>query len=141
MSLKAYGAVLEYGNTADHATATAWTAVARAKSITPGKVSAADIDTTVLTSPDEAEEVLPGLASNGEFEATVEYDKTATGTLYGFFRTVKAWRLRYADDSGWKFNGYINEIGDDEVVNGEIVTTAIKIKPTGKPVHVADFTP
>ena len=140
MALKAYQAALEYGNTADHATATTWTAVARIKSIKPMKMAAKDIDITTLESADEFEEMVAGLGSGGELEASVEYDKTKVATLFGFFRTTKAWRLKYSDNSGWKWNGYLSEIGDDEVVNGDIVKTTLKVKVVGKPVHDNDLT-
>ena len=141
MALKAYQAKLEYGDTADHATATSWTAVATVKTIKPPKVQAKEIDTTTLDSADEFEESIAGLGNGGELEASIQYAKVLTGTLYGFFRTVKAWRVRYSDDSGWKFNAFINEFGDEEVVNGEILMTGLKMKVTGKPAHSADLTP
>jgi hypothetical protein len=140
MSVKAYGSVLQYGDTADYTTATSWTTVGTTKSIKPGKVQAKDIDTTHLESADEFEESVPGLANGGDVEASLQYDKSDTGILYGVFRVVKAWRLKYPDNSGWKFNGHLNEIGDEDVVNGEIVMTSIKIKVTGKPVPSTDVT-
>lgn len=136
MSLKAYGSLIQYGDTADIATAATWTTVAKAKSIKPGKSSEKSIDTTHLTSPDEHEEAVPGLATGGEFEVMAQYDKTATDAVNALFRIVKAWRLVYPDLSGWKWNGWISEIGDEEVVNGDIVRTTLKIKVTGKLVHV-----
>lgn len=140
MSLKQFGTLLEYGDTADHATATTWTPIAEVKTITPPKVTAADINTTHLTSPDEHEESEPGMASSSDVELSIRYAVAATTTLYGFFRTKKAWRVRYPDDSGWKFNGYIREYGDEEADGTDIVMTGLRIKPSSKPVHDTDLT-
>jgi hypothetical protein len=138
MPVKAYGTVLYYGSTADYSTST-FTAIAQVKSIKPFKVTSKEIDTTVLDSADEFDETLAGLANGGEAEVQLRYDKTQTDTLYGFFRTDKGWKMVYPSGSGWKWNGRITEFGDDEVVNGTIVLTTLKIKITGKPVHSASL--
>src|SRR4051794_37017571 len=106
MATKTYGTYFEYGNTADYATASGWTVLARIISIKPSKVTAKDIGITTLDSPDEFEEVLAGLAEGGEREVTLEYYPSTSVTLEGFFRTTKAYKVVYPDNSGWKFNGY-----------------------------------
>lgn len=140
MSLKAYNTVLQYGDTADWSTSTTWTSIAATKTIKPPKPNAKDIDVTHLTSTGEYEEFIAGLANGGDVELKIQYDKTATGTIFAFFRTVKAWRIKYSDNSGWKFNGYISDYGDEEVENGQIVMTGLKIKVTGAPVSDTDVT-
>jgi hypothetical protein len=140
MSVKTYGTILEYGDTADYATAVTWTAVTLVDKIKPPKVSADRIDTTHLLSANEFKDKLPGLAEGGDLELTVQYDKTEANTLYGFFRTVKAFRLKYPDLSGWKLNGFISEYGDEEVVNGDIVRTTLTITVTNKPVFATNVT-
>src|SRR4051812_7980606 len=128
MAEKAYLTELQY-NVLD--SEGSYTPIARVKSIKPPKVAAKDIDITTLESPDEAEEMLPGLANGGELEAVVEYSHTQTATLLGLFRDVIFYRINYPSDHGWQVEGYLSEIGDEEVVNGDIVRTTIKIKVTG----------
>lgn len=139
MSQKAYNAVFGYGNTNDISTATTWTDLAGVKSIKPLKPSAEDIDDTVLDSTGEFKEFVAGLADGGECEITLRYDASVTATLYGFFRTNKAWRIKYSGGGGWKFNGYLKEMGDEEVVNGTIVMQTVKFKVTGVPDDVTSF--
>jgi hypothetical protein len=138
MSLKTQGAKLEYGNTADYSTATTWTEVARVSSIKPPKRSAKDITVTVLAST--AEEKEPGLPSTGDLEAKLEYDKVRAGTLDGFFNVAKAWRVRYSDDSGRQFNGWISELGEEELKNGDIITQMVKLTVTQLDDFAADLT-
>jgi hypothetical protein len=133
MALKAYQTVLEYRT----GSSGAYTPVARVRSIKPPKMSAKDIDTTTLESPDEFDESLAGLGNGGEMETTVEYEKARAATLYALFRVEATYRIRYTDGSGWSMPARINEFGDEEIVNGEIVTTTMKVKVTGKPVHAA----
>lgn len=125
MALKCKDAVLEYGDTADYATSTTWTTVAKVESIKPPKRKFDEIDTTTLEDDDKQKE--PGLGENDDAEITCHYDKTQTGTLYGFSGTVKAWRVKYSDASGWKFNGFINDCGDEEIVNNDIARTTLKV--------------
>lgn len=134
MALKAYQTILEHHEAPD-----TYTPIARIKSIKPPKITAKDIDSTTLESPDEFDELLPGLANGGELEATLEYEKAKTDTLYALFRIPSTYRIHYSDGSGWTYPGYINEIGDEEIVNGEIVTQTIKIKVTGKPAHAVSL--
>jgi hypothetical protein len=136
MAQKAYGATLEYSDTL---TGT-YVAIARIKTIKPPKVTAKDIDTTVLDSEDEYEEKIPGLASTGDLECDIEYEKTKTADLYELFRLPKAFQIHYADDSGWRGMGYLSEIGDQDVENGKVVMTSVKISITGKWEPLADVT-
>lgn len=135
MAEKAYNTVLEWSANGT----SGWTNVARIRSLKPPKITAKDIDITCLDSPDEFEEFLAGLGNGGELEMTVEYNTTATATLYTKFRVTQHYRIVYVSASGWQFEGFINEIGDDEVVNGQTVTNTIKVKVTGKPEKVDDF--
>lgn len=133
---KAYLSVIESGDTADHTTATTWTKVAVAVSIKPMAIKAKDIDITTLESPDEFEEMAAGLADGGEVEVKHLFNSAAAIAVEALFRTPKAFRIRYgAGTKGWKFNGYINEIGDDDVENGKVVGSMLKIRVTGKPVR------
>ena len=129
----AKGTKLQYGNTADHATATTWTTVAEVVTIKPPKRSAPKIDVTDLESA--AKESLPGLPEVGDCEATIKYSATDAETLEALFNTVKAWRVLYPDTSGRKWNGWIMEDGEEEVQNGEIITGTIKIAATGNYDH------
>lgn len=138
MPIKTKGTVLAYGNTADHATAATWTPLARCRSIKPPARSCDKIDTTVLVSTDK--EGLPGLPESGDLEATIEYDKTLTTTLEAMVGVLTAWRVVYNDTSGRKWNGWISEIGEEEVVNGDIVKQTIKIAITGAIVPFATST-
>lgn len=135
MATKAYTTLLRYKIGAG-----AITPLARVKSIKPPKLSGKNIDITVLDSPDEMEELLSGLGTGGEIEATIEYDKTQTGTLAGLFRTAATWSIKYPSGSGWTFAGWLNEIGEEEVVNGEVLRTTIKMTVSGLPVHSATLT-
>lgn len=137
MAQKAFGTLLEYGDDI-YSLADTWAEIARVKAIKPPKVAAKEIDTTCLDSPDEFEEFVMGLANGGELEATIEYDKTQHATLYALFRDVIGWRIHYPDHSGWIFDGALQEIGDEEVANGEIVTATIKIKVSGRPLQSAN---
>lgn len=128
MAVKAYQTLLQYS-----AGSGTFASFLNVKSIKPFKVSAKDIDITTLTSPNEFEEVVAGLANGGELEATVLYDATQTGSVYALFRVTQLYRLKYPDNSGWTFSGYVSEIGDEEVQNGEVVKTTLKIKVTGQP--------
>lgn len=140
MSVKGYLSTIEYADTADHATATTWTKLTKVRSIKPMTVKAKDIDVTTLESPDEFEEVIAGLAEAGEVEIDALYDADDADDVYGLFRQTKGFRIKYgAGTSGWKFNGYISEIGDGDVETGKVVSSSVKIKVTGKPVRVADF--
>ena len=133
-AVKGKDTVLEYGNTADIATATTWTAIATVKSIKPAKKTNKEIDTTHLLS--SMEESIPGLSAVGECEATLQYDSTQAETLEGFFATQKAWRVRYnGGTTGRKFNGWISEDGEEEVVNGDIIMQTVKIHVTGDIQH------
>lgn len=134
MAVKGYGATLKYqvGGSGS------FIALGRVKSIKPAKITAKSIDTTVLDSADEFEEMIPGLASGGEIEVTLEYSASWTETLYGLFRSQTNYQVVYADETGWQYAGFLNEIGDDEVVNGEIVMTTVKIQVTGKPAQIEE---
>ena len=134
MPQKTYETMIEYGNTDDWQTSTSWVALAAVESITPPPLECDDITTTHLETDDEHNTYIPGLADGGEVEAVVQYDAEDNETLFGFFRVKKAWRVRFTGGSGWKWNGYIKKIADDEVVNGDIVRTGITIKVTGRPV-------
>lgn len=135
---KAYLSVIEYGDTPDHATATTWTKLCVARSIKPFSMKAKEIAVTTLESPDEAVEIIAGLAEGGELEVESLYDSTSAATIAGFFRTVKAFRVRYGGGTkGWKFNGYVSEIGDDDIENGKVVAMKHKIQVTGLPVRSA----
>jgi hypothetical protein len=129
MATKAKGTLFQFGNTADIETATTWTTVAVVKSIKPGKRMAKEIETTTLES--DAEEFIPGLPSVGDSELTLQYTKDQAEDLDGLFNTLKAWRVLYPDSSGSKWNGFITEDGEEEITNGEIIMSTIKIKPTG----------
>src|SRR4051812_49294385 len=128
-SQKAYLSVIETGDTADYSTATTWTKLCVAQSIKPHAVKAKEIDITTLESPDEFEETTPGLADGGEVEVKFLYDSTAAAAIEALFRTAKAFRIRWGGSTkGWKFNGFVSEIGDDDIENGKVVTSMAKIK-------------
>ena len=127
MAVKAVGSSLSYGDTADYASVTTWTPLAGCKNFKPPKPAAKDIDITTLDSPNETEEMLPGLAKSGTVEATLRYDPVQSAAVYAMFRAVKGWKILYPDGSGWKFNGYISEFGDEELVNGEIIMSGVKM--------------
>lgn len=132
MSVKAYQTQLRYRQST-----AAFTALARVKSIKPNKLTQKDIDTTVLESANEMTEVLAGLGDGGEMEVTIEYDKTQTGALYALWRDDADFQIKYPDNSGWTVAGFLSEIGDEEVANGEILMTTIKIRVSGLPVPAA----
>src|SRR5687767_12226921 len=109
MAVKGYQAKLEYNPTVGNLNlTTGWLPDAatplEVRSIKPPKVAAQDIDTTHLNSADEFEESEPGLANGGDLEMVLRYDKTQTATLYALHRLARMFRVRYADNSGWKFN-------------------------------------
>jgi len=143
MSLKTYNSVFEKGNTADYATASTWTAIAtgvNVEKIKPPMPKAKVIPATHLARANEFEDFIAGLADGGEMTLTVQYDKTANLAVYALYRTTNAYRVKYSDNSGWKFNGFITDFGDQEIVNGDIIRTDITFKVTGKPVHDDDLT-
>jgi hypothetical protein len=127
-TVHAVGTIFEYGNTADHSTATTWTAVGRVVSIKPPMRKSKDINVTVLTST--AEEKEPGLPGTSETSLKLQYGPTLAGTLDGFFNVVKAYRVHYPDGSGRKFNGWISELGEAEIKNGEVIEQEAKVTIT-----------
>ena len=131
-TVKAKGTLLEYGN-ADAATSTTWTALARVKSIKPGKRKVPGIDTTVLVS--NSKEQIPGLPEAEDYEAVLEYATTQTTTIDAFVGIVKGWRLRYPDDSGRRIDGWIGEMGEESIENGGIITQSVKIMVSGLDVY------
>lgn len=133
MAARAKGTKLQYGNTADIATATTWTDVADVVSIKPPKRTADKIDATTLES--EAKEGLPGLPEVGDAEATIQYDAEQAAALDALYNVQKAWRVLYPDLSGRKWNGWISEDGEEEAVNGELLQQTIKIAATGDYEH------
>lgn len=135
MALKAYNTKLELGSTADYTGVNTWTIIAAVERVKAGGVSAEMADVTHLASPNELREKLPTLGEGQPFEATIQYDKAIAASLFAVWRVIRAWRVRYVDDSGWKFNGAISELGDEEVVNGEIVRQTVTITPTGAIVY------
>src|SRR5262245_22317383 len=104
MAVKAYGTKLQYKDGGD------FEDLARVKSIKPAKLTAKEIDTTTLESPDEMEEFVAGLGNGGEVEATIEYDKDRTADLYELYRVSTQYRIRYPDGSGHEYDGWLSEI-------------------------------
>ncbi|MDP9326497.1 MAG: hypothetical protein M3O87_08200 [Candidatus Dormibacteraeota bacterium] len=98
-------------------------------------------DATNQSSPNNTEEVLPGLLRTGEVAYDVQAlpdDPTHDGVtgLQNVWknRTLKNYRLIIPRTTKkWTFGGYITEFLDNFPVNG-IATTALKIKPSGLPV-------
>ena len=133
MAQEMYGTRMEYGDGATHAASSSWTAFSTVVGVEMPDVEAEDIDTTHLLSADEFREYLPGLAEGSEITFKLQYAPTQQTTVYGFFRTLKGYRIRFADDSGWKVTGYLKKI-KDEGENGGIIETTCVIKITGKPV-------
>jgi hypothetical protein len=137
MAVKAYGATFAYGN-ATNGTSTSFTNIGQIRSLTPAKVSSEDIDITVLDSASEYKEYSPGLADGGEIEITVRYAGSNSTTIESFFRTVKDYRIAYSSVNGTNgagtiFTAYMSGYGDEQVENGNIVTTTYTFKVTGPP--------
>lgn len=140
---KSYLTMIKYGSTNDPSSAS-WTPIATVLDVKPPKVKADDIETTVLDSPNEFKEWVPGYADGGEFEASIRFDKTQMAALYALFRQQISYQIQYPDGtlpppsggSTWGFAGYMNGVSN-EVEKGKIVTADITVKVQSKPI----FTP
>lgn len=130
---KGYSTTFAYG---DISATPSYTTIAGVTEITPPKISAAKIDTTNFTSADEFKEQEPGLKESDDVEATLQFEKTQSATLYGLLATKKAFKVQFADGSKWEFNGFISGFGDAVDREG-IVTTTVTIAVTGKPTFTA----
>jgi hypothetical protein len=135
MAVKGHSAVLEFGDAATHAETNDWTKIAKVIELKPPTVKADDIDTSTMESEEQFEEFDPGWAQGGEPEATVQFNADDNETVYGLFRQPKGFRITFSNGSHWKFNGYLNEFGNETERKG-IVTTKVKFKVSGKPVFV-----
>ena len=130
---KGYNTKISYGEVTETPT---YTLLAGVTEITPPKPTAAKIDTTHFESPDEFRENEPGLAEVDDVEVTLQFAKTQAAAVYALFRAKKKFKIEFADDSTWVCTGFISGYGD-EIDREGIVTTAVTIAVSGKPVFTA----
>jgi Lambda phage tail tube protein, TTP len=133
---------LQYANVPAPSGAESWTDLSNVIDIKPPKITAADIDTTVMDTPDQFEDFIPGWANGGEMQATLQFNKTQQTSVYGMFRMPQSYRIMFADgttaDSGstLAWPGYIKEFSNAIDRKG-LITLDIACKVTGKPVFTA----
>jgi hypothetical protein len=138
MPTKGHSTVVQYGDTADIATATTWTRVATRVTEAEGpNLEAEDIDTSHMESVDQAEEFVSGWYNGGEPTVTAQFSKSeyqfAKETL---FRADKAYRIVFFDGATIKWNGYLKGLGTPVERKG-LVMCALTFKVSGKPVYAA----
>jgi len=141
MATKGMQTRFEYGDTEDFNTATSWTGFAKVIEIGPPPITADDIETTHLQSPDDFKEFDPGLADAGDSTFKIQWEKAQNTTLYNLFREKKGYRIVYADvpyPSGSKtmFNGWIKGIAGETITKDSVVEATITVRVVGKPEFV-----
>jgi hypothetical protein len=115
--------------------------------IEPPKGKVGDMNYSDLSVPNATHVFAPGWITSGELGATINFDKTNTGAIYGYYsaRTVLFFKLRYNDGTGpttgsvWAFTGYFNECGEESFSKDEDnpLQTSFKIKISGLPTFTA----
>lgn len=116
-----------------------YVSVGSIKSIKPPKGKWGKSNTSHLASSGKAKTSMSGWFECDSVEGKILYDSTKTSTLFGYGGVTKNWKIRYNDGSGsttgsvWAFSGYINEIGDEEISEGDEdpIMTGFKIEISG----------
>jgi hypothetical protein len=142
MATKGFNTAIDYGNQSTAAASTMWTSFASVVEIKPPGLKSEDIETTVLTSPNEMKEWLPGLGDAGESTFKVKWNAAQTTTVYSLFRQPKGMRVVYADapyPSGSKlaFDGWISGIENEQIQKDNTVEAQITVRVTGLPTFTA----
>jgi len=138
MATKGHSVVFEYGNTADHTTASAWTKLfTKVTDIQPYNLEGEAIDISHMESPEQYSERTSGWAEATDVELTAQHIKTEyAAALNTLFRVDKAFRIVFFDGTTLKFNGFLNNLGTTAERKG-IVSTTASIVVNGKPVYAA----
>jgi hypothetical protein len=143
MSTPGYESRLAFGNTADYATASAWTEFAQIVELTPPTLESDDIESSNMLTPNQIKRFLPGWADPGEIEVTLEFAAADVQTVYDKFRVPSSWKVIFNDvpepsgsPSYLLANGYIKSVGQ-EIDREGLVTVPVVIKVSGE----VDFIP
>jgi len=106
------------------------------RSISIAGMDVADVDVTVLDSPEEWMEYVPGLKEPGTLDLEVLYEEDEYEKLWGVIGTMQTWTITFPDDSTWVCDGYVK--GQPlEVPRESEMVVSFSIKLSGKPVFSA----
>jgi hypothetical protein len=133
MGMNGFGTTLGYADTSNGSP----TLLGNILKITPAKGSVKDVTYTPLDSADKHAIHLPGSMEGGEVSLNLPYGKTLRNTLEGLKGVSKFWTITLPDSATFKCEGYIAEIGEEEIAPDSLLTTALKIQISGKPTFTA----
>ena len=133
-----YLSKFQYGNMPTASGSNSWTDFSQILSIKPPAISSKDIDISVMDSPSQFEQFIPGWANGGEVEVKVQFEKSQQATIYGNFRKLLGYRIVFNDavttnGSNLAMDGYISKF-QNEIDRENLVTADITVKISGKPV-------
>lgn len=111
-----------------------YTDLAQIRDVSGPDQSVEDIDMTYTGST--ANEYEPGFIEGGTVTVELLYVKAQSTTVAGLLGASKLFKITYADNSAWTFQGYVNGLGDAAPYRGE-VTQSMSIKVSGLPVFAA----
>lgn len=118
-------------------------AVGYIETITPPSSTLETIDTTNLSSANQARTLRPTLFKAGECEVTLQCDTTNMSTLTGFLdptRAVIAWTVLYPNGTGYTFNGWLTSFDPQEASPDGLARVKCKISVTGKVFYATGLT-
>lgn len=138
MATKGMKTRFEYGDAATHAESNTWTPFAKVVEIGPPPVTADEIETTWLESPDDFKDWEPGLGDAGDASFKIQWAPEQNAEIFNLFRVKKGFRMVYADlpyPSGSKlhFNGWIKGIAGESITKDNVVEATITVRVVGKP--------
>jgi hypothetical protein len=122
------GTTLSYCDTANGT----FVVVGQLTEVNHPEVSVDSVDGTHYTSDNGYEEkVSTGWKKIADVTATLEYNKTATTTIFGLVDLPKYWKETYSDGSVWAWFGRLTKLGGNPIPNKDIIKQTIAITPSG----------
>jgi hypothetical protein len=131
------------GYAADGTTAGSFTLLAEIKDVGAPKVTIAEAEATHYTSPNGAEEFIPGWLNGGEVDIKGNYINSDRTVIEGMLQVMKWWQIilpkqgsEVTAGGNWMCRGFIKALGADIPLK-EAIQTHFSVKFTGKPVWTA----
>jgi hypothetical protein len=112
------GAIIGLGTTlgyaavdANDAPSGAYTVLASIIDAEPPEQTVGKADGTNYSSPDDAEEYIPGLIAGGEAKFTLFYKTASAAIIQGLLRQTKAWQITFPDGHTYTWVGWLSKLG------------------------------
>lgn len=123
MSLEGFGSTFGHAASGTAAAGT-FTELAGLLDITPPEASVDDVETTAHDNTSKSRTFRPGLVDNGEAQLSLHYSATAYAAMVAIKGVEKAFRIKFSDGSGIRWDGYIKSLGTEIDMEGNTTITA-----------------